>query len=267
MILSHRHRFIFIKGMKVAGTSAEIALSQICGPDDIITPVTRVDERERVGKGAEPRNYTSHVYPAPLRRLFEQRFVKSVDRGSAGSRLINRAHRYRFVNHMPLQAVLRLVPEARDYEVLCVERSPYAKVMSLANWVKNHPNYGRTGKLPGQAPKLAQVVDQLIDDGRILKVRNVDRYRGLDGTVTVDPWKTATLASDMAAFFRSRGVEPVSLVNAKRGANSDSIDPTEALRPDQIEAIDAIFSEEFELFGWPMIGGPGAAEARAGVRL
>jgi hypothetical protein len=28
MILSHKHRFVFINGMKVAGTSAEIALSK-----------------------------------------------------------------------------------------------------------------------------------------------------------------------------------------------------------------------------------------------
>lgn len=37
MILSHEHRFVFIKNQKVAGTSIELFLAQHCGPDDVIT--------------------------------------------------------------------------------------------------------------------------------------------------------------------------------------------------------------------------------------
>ena len=47
MIVSHRHKFIFIKTGKTAGTSMEIALSQICGEDDIITPISPRDENSR----------------------------------------------------------------------------------------------------------------------------------------------------------------------------------------------------------------------------
>ena len=56
MILSTLHKFVFIKGKKVAGTSTEMALAQICGPDDIITPITPIDERARLPFGA--RNYS-----------------------------------------------------------------------------------------------------------------------------------------------------------------------------------------------------------------
>jgi hypothetical protein len=254
MILSHKHKFIFIKGVKVAGTSAEIALSQICGPDDIVTPITRVDERERIGKGGEPRNYTSHIYPAPLRRFFERRLVESARMGVGGNRFVSRAHRYRFVNHMNLSDVLALAPEAAGYEVLAVERSPYAKVMSLANWLEHHRDYSTTGELPSRLSSFSESVDRLIADGSVRRVLNVDRYRDLDGRLTVNPWKAETLADDLAGFFKSRGVEPVELVTAKRGANSDTIDPAETLRPDQIAAINEIFAEEFEQFGWPMIG-------------
>ncbi len=39
MIISHSHRFIFIKSEKTAGTSLEAALSGFCSGDDIVTPI------------------------------------------------------------------------------------------------------------------------------------------------------------------------------------------------------------------------------------
>lgn len=45
MILSKEHKFVFIKGRKVAGTSVEVFLSEICGKNDIITPITPIDEK------------------------------------------------------------------------------------------------------------------------------------------------------------------------------------------------------------------------------
>ncbi len=47
MIISHKHKFIFLKTRKTAGTSIEIALSQFCGPDDIITAIEPKDEALR----------------------------------------------------------------------------------------------------------------------------------------------------------------------------------------------------------------------------
>lgn len=39
MIISHTHKFIFIKSEKTAGTSIEAALSRFCSGDDIVTPI------------------------------------------------------------------------------------------------------------------------------------------------------------------------------------------------------------------------------------
>ena len=58
MIVSHEHRFIFIKTRKTAGTSIEISLSKYCGPNDIITPIAEVDEKIRESLGHKgPQNY------------------------------------------------------------------------------------------------------------------------------------------------------------------------------------------------------------------
>ena len=58
VIVSHKHKLIFIKTQKTAGTSIEVALSSLCGPDDIITPVQSWIEDDRAGlAGRGAQNY------------------------------------------------------------------------------------------------------------------------------------------------------------------------------------------------------------------
>ena len=45
MIISHAHKFIFVKTKKTAGTSIEIFLAPHCGPDDVLTPIDPPDPR------------------------------------------------------------------------------------------------------------------------------------------------------------------------------------------------------------------------------
>ena len=47
MIASFLHNFIFIKTRKTGGTTVEMTLAPHCGPDDIITPIGRDEERLR----------------------------------------------------------------------------------------------------------------------------------------------------------------------------------------------------------------------------
>ena len=253
MILSHRHKFIFIKGIKVAGTSAEIAISQACGPDDIITPITPADERYRLGTAGEPRNYAARYFPQPLRSMLERRYVRQCSSASAERLQSTRPPRARFHNHMPLTRVLELAPEGDSYEVLSVERSPYAKVLSLANWSRHARDYNRGGRLETSLGAAAAAVDRIIDKGIIGKALNIDRYRDRLGIVRTVPWKAQTLAEDVERFFTSRGLLPVALVHAKRGFDSDKVDPVSVLRPDQIRLINELFAEEFTAFGWPMM--------------
>ena len=61
MIISHKHRFIFIKTRKTAGTSIEIFLSQFCDKDDILTPIGE-GEVLRKEQNIVPQNYLKNEF-------------------------------------------------------------------------------------------------------------------------------------------------------------------------------------------------------------
>lgn len=60
MIISHKHKFIYFKAKKVAGTSTEILLSDLVGAEDIVTPITKSDSLSH-----KPRNYNRFVNHSP----------------------------------------------------------------------------------------------------------------------------------------------------------------------------------------------------------
>ena len=65
MIISHKLKVIYIKLLKVAGSSFEIALSKYCGPDDILTPIVIEGEMQKsMGYSHAARNY-EHIKPNP----------------------------------------------------------------------------------------------------------------------------------------------------------------------------------------------------------
>ncbi len=111
MIVSHRHRFIFIKTRKTASTSVEIALSRHCGPDDVVTPITPEDEvlRARLG-GLGPQNHEPPDFPV------------------------------RAANHSGCRAVGAAVGCAvwNDYFTFAVERNPWDAVVSSYHYRFRH---------------------------------------------------------------------------------------------------------------------------------
>lgn len=63
MIISHEHRFIFVKTRKTAGTSIEVFLSKYCGQLDIVTPIIpRVE-------GHVPRNHKGFFNHIPAHAI------------------------------------------------------------------------------------------------------------------------------------------------------------------------------------------------------
>ena len=98
MIISHKHKFIFVKCGKVAGSSLEIALRPHLGEDDIATPVAEDSESDHY-QNLGPKNYrNSSQYDERVRKagsrgvFYEHAWayeIKAWSRRKSGNRIIN----------------------------------------------------------------------------------------------------------------------------------------------------------------------------------
>src|SRR4029079_12281736 len=126
MILSWSRGFIFIKGRKVGGTSVEMVLSTLCEAIDIVTPITQVDERQRIELGGRPSNFAHD-------RRSEAHYIERIASTPPSSLRAVPIPKGDYRNHMSLQEVLGLQPSAATIPMVFVERNPYAKILSFAN--------------------------------------------------------------------------------------------------------------------------------------
>jgi len=129
MILSHKYKFIFIKTEKTAGTSLEIALSEFCGPDDIITRITIEDELKRKELGYR----TAQNYRIPFSKYVQ------LDWG----RLFLKQRTAKFYNHMSATEIKRLVSEEvwNTYYKFSFDRNPWDKMISWYYWKNRNSDF------------------------------------------------------------------------------------------------------------------------------
>ena len=249
MILSERFRFVFIKGMKVAGTSVEMALAPVCGPDDVVTPISGIDELERIARGGRCRNYSDDpaAEAAYLQRL-------SAARREDLGRIPRPKEKY--FNHMSLAEVMRQYQKPLgDFRIVCVERSPYSKVLSWLNMKLSYQHYATgSGSLSADPRQMRHFMDEVIDTGAVLAVKNIDRYRDADGRIAAQAMRYENLAPDFDAFLETVGApRPLALPHAKKGLMADAVNPRDFLRPDQIARLNAMFADEFAAFCYPTL--------------
>lgn len=195
MIISHAHRFIFLKTQKCAGTSVEMALSMICGPDDVVSSWGAVDAEQQHQVGCEPRNIEIPLayrpYTWQLRQLMR---LRTAHRG------------VRYHGHMSASKI-RQSMDARlfdAYRKVTIVRNPWDREVSLYFWHyrdnENRPPFERYVRLPRYRPE-RKTFDLYSIDGRIV-ADTILRYENLQ--------------DDYSNFVKSLGVDvPPELPRAK----------------------------------------------------
>lgn len=138
MIISHKHKFIFIKTFKVSGTSMEIALSNYLGKQDIITPINLEEEILRYKKtGIFPRNYSSNQKEEKR----YNRYIKLLAKKKLSKKVLNNLEKKKekrfkkiiFFNHISGLKIKKLIDKKiwSSYFKFTIERNPYDKVISF----------------------------------------------------------------------------------------------------------------------------------------
>lgn len=244
MILSWRHRFVFIKGRKVGGTSVECVLSEACGEEDIVTPITRRDEAVRVALGSGARNYSDD--PAG-----ERAYLEAVARSEGDELAAVRPPERIYYHHMPLcEVVAAAGPEVLALPVICAERHPYAKVVSWANHQLTWSEYARGGDLRAAGDHVRSFLEAAVDSGLVAEVRNIELYRRPTGDVDVRVLRTEHLQDDFDAFLASLGLPGMQLPFLKRSVEAHAEDIRDFLSPRRLSFVNRLFAEEFERFGY-----------------
>jgi len=251
VILSHKHRFLFIKGRKVGGTSVEMLLAPFCGGSDIVTPISPVDEIRRLEAGGIPRNYC----PDPA---VEARYLQLVRDGNFDEARATRVHSdkvYPFFNHMPVTAAERLADfEPGEFTLAYVVRNPYAKIISLANMYLSFPDYSGA-PMENSAEDIRRSIRGLFESDRFRLARNIDLYRTSKAYQHRIILRQEHLARDLHHLLDHLGLDHMGcdIPHAKRGSIRMEYDASRMFTRDQLDVVNRVFSEEFNENGYEVI--------------
>ncbi|MBB4301566.1 hypothetical protein GGD81_000583 [Rhodobium orientis] len=199
MILSHEHRFIYIKTYKTASTSIEAALSEVCGPDDVITPASKA--LMKVRKDERAQNWRLD-HPLVPKRPLVKRLLGRPERAYHPS--------VGFYEHMPAWRVRAYVGEAiwNSYYKFSFERNPWDRQVS---WY-----YYKT-----KSREARPSFEDFLRNPKRSYVENFDLY-SIDDTIALDfVGRYEILAEDFAAVLDAIGLSgrvslPVSNVSGAR---------------------------------------------------
>lgn len=223
MIISHRHRFVYVKTRKTASTSLEIALSKYCGPDDVISPITPNNQAERARLG----------YPGP----------QNYQLRDASGREISVLH------HSPFTLARELLGESwRDYYFFTFERNPFDRIISQYYWEVRPEPWPK-----GAEPFIPDSIEDLLTQGSAELLSNWPLYADGD-TVAVDfVGRYENFEEDLAGISERIGLpERVELpsLKAKAGFRRDNRHYRQVLSDAERSLVEAVCRRELDEFGY-----------------
>ncbi|MEQ9619806.1 MAG: sulfotransferase family 2 domain-containing protein [Deltaproteobacteria bacterium] len=231
MIISHKHKFIFIKTRKTAGSSIQIYLSKHCGEKDILTPIDRPEQPYR------PRNYRGLYNPIP----------EFLERRRSPSKLFVTFCRFfilrRYQSHIKARELRKRLPRDvwEGYYKFTVERNPWDKVLSHYHFVRQR--YGKYNKDIS--------FDEYLEVAEL--PYNYTKYTDLNGEIIVDRvLRYENLTDELCEIFGSLGVPFNGSLGTveKSHYRKDRRHYREVYTPGQKAKVEKLFQPEIELLGY-----------------
>lgn len=173
MIISHKHKFIFIKTQKTAGSSIKLALAKFCDNKDIISSMGDEDNylKKTLGYRGAQNNYL------PYKAYWKRDWFNYLYNG----------FRYNFTDHMSASEIkLRFKNEWKDYYTFCFERNPFDKVISWYYWDGGDKRHGN--------------MTQFIQSGAASKIKGFELYTDNSEIIIDKVYKYEELNESLSDF-------------------------------------------------------------------
>lgn len=224
MIISHTHRYIFIKSLKTAGTSVEAALSQYCRGQDIVT------------------------------ELGDYRF----NRDANGNWIHHTMNADGFEQHDDALTIKNKVPESiwNNYLKFSITRNPWDRTVSLFFWErKRKPDSAakpgllqRLGLGPDEHTRLRTEFREFV---LASQWENNDRFYFMDGRLCVDyVIRYESLAQDFENLCQRLGLPTIELPRLKADIRKDRQPYTALYDKDTQAAVADRHRLDIQYFGY-----------------
>jgi hypothetical protein len=198
MIISHSHKFIFIKSEKTAGTSIESALSQYCSGDDVVTPINDYrHNRDENGRFMHQSMNAEEFIRLDLPNL----------------------------QHVDAATIKRMVPDEvwNSYFKFSITRNPWDRIISDFFWKKRQdpeliPRKRFYHYMGVPFNELEQVKNRFDTFIRSEQWTNNDRFYILDDQLCIDQAiRYERLSEDFSEICSKLGLDNCSLPRLKSG--------------------------------------------------
>ena len=223
MIISHKHKFIYIKTAKTAGTSVVVFLADQCANGDLVTAISKNDSIEAQKAG--------YHFPSGLSSSIEQAKLWLWKKQNESS------HHGKIFKNLPAADAYRFLGSDvwNSYYKFCFERNPYDRAISLYYW---HNRFAET--MPG--------LNEYILTAKDKKLSNWLTYTIDDQVVMDHVYQFENLKEEIKNIAAKLSFTKTSLPQLKISQNRDKTHYSKLLSSQARVRIEAACFREIEYF-------------------